>query len=304
MRGDAQRSIVEQPQSEPVSELSRRTFLAVAAALAARTAAGSPFGYQVPQPAARGLPLRRVGVQLYTVRSLMRQDFDGTLAVIAEIGYDEVEFAGYFDRTPSQVREALERVSLAAPSTHVPYDTLAGDWQRVLDDSAAIGHSYVTVPWLPDRVRGSLSGWHRVADEFNEAGRVAREAGLTFSYHNHDFDFRLTEGAIPLNVLIERTDPELVTFELDLYWMVRAGHDPLEYIAAYPGRFPLHHVKDSAGPDEHRMVDVGAGVIDFDTILQRAAEAGARHYFVEHDSPEDPMATARAGYAALTAPGD
>lgn len=247
----------------------------------------------------RRTPLERAGLQLYTVRRLMESDFDGTLATVARIGYKEVEFAGYFGRPPAQVAASLSRIGLISPSTHIPYANLGETWAESVADALTIGHQYVTIPWLP--AESTLDGWYRIADRFNEAARIAREQGLGFAYHNHDFEFKPVEGRIPFDVLLERTDPSLVAFEMDIYWLFRAGHDPLEYLAEYPGRFPLFHVKDSSGAPEHGMVDVGAGVIDFGTILSRAIESGARHFFVEHDSPREPMRSIRNSYAALAA---
>jgi len=232
---------------------------------------------------------------------MMERDFDGTLAAVARIGYREVEFAGYFGRPPAQVSASLARLGLSSPSTHIPYSRLIGGWGRVLDESLVIGHRYVTIPWLPADERRTTDDWLRVADRFNVAGRAAREAGLGFAYHNHDFEFQPVGGKIPFDLLLEHTDPTVVSFEPDLYWMVRSGHDPLEYVREFGRRFPMYHVKDSGGPPEHEMVNVGAGVIDFETILRAAEAAGAYHYFVEHDEPADPRATIRAGHAALAA---
>lgn len=229
----------------------------------------------------------------------MERDFDGTLSTIARIGYREVEFAGYFGRPPAQVAASLSRIGLSAPSSHIPYAMLGEGWERTIEECLAIGHRYITIPWLP--APATLDGWYEIADRFNEAAREARLSGLGFAYHNHDFEFRPLEGKIPFDVLLERTDPQLVSFEMDIYWLVRAGYDPLEYLAGFPGRFPLFHVKDSAGPPDHRMTDVGNGVIDFATILASATEARALHFFVEHDSPEEPMRSIRTSYAALAA---
>lgn len=226
-----------------------------------------------------------VGVQLYTVRAEMAKDFEGTIAAVAKIGYREVEFAGYFDRTPAEVAAILERNRLRAPSAHFGLDALGENWARTLDDAKAIGHDYVVVAWLPEQMRGSLDEYRRVADRFNAAGEQAKAAGLRFAYHNHDFEFEPLAGGRGYDVLLKETDPALVAFEMDLFWMISAGGDPLAYFARHPGRFQMLHVKDSSGPPEHRMVDVGDGTIDFNAIFARRANAGTRHFFVEHDSP-------------------
>jgi sugar phosphate isomerase/epimerase len=240
-----------------------------------------------------------VGLQLYTVREAMARDFSATLERVAAIGYDEVEFAEYFDRTPEQVRGELSRLGLRAPSTHFPFQTLDDGWERALDNASTMGHSYVVVPWIPLEARRTLDGWKRIAEQFNRAGAAARSAGLRFAYHNHDFEFARLDGQIPFDLLIAETDPALVSFQLDLYWIVKSGFDPLAYFERHPGRFPSVHVKDSAGPPDHRMVDVGQGSIDFPLVLARAAHSGTAHFFVEHDQPADPFSSIRTSYEYL-----
>ena len=245
-------------------------------------------------------PRSPVGLQLYTVRAALQRDFVGTMEQVAAIGYREVEFAGYYDRSPEEVRALLGRLNLQAPASHVPWDRTADGWPAALAEAKAVGHQFVIVPWLPESVRGTLEGWRGVARRLNAAGAAARDAGLSLGYHNHDFEFRPVEGQIPYDLLLAETDPALVTFELDLYWTVRAGHDPVAYFTRHPNRYRLVHVKDSAGPPDHRMTDVGAGSIPFDRILPAAAAAGVRHFIVEHDQPADPIASVRASYQAMT----
>ena len=265
-----------------------------------RWSAGAALTAAFPFPrCAGGRTLERIGLQLYTVRAEMARDVEGTLARVAAIGYREVEFAGYFDRTPTAVKAALASAGLDAPASHVPYETLANGWEEVLANAAVIGHSDVLVAWIPREARPDLDGWRRVAETFNRAGERARAAGLRFGYHNHDYEFAPVEGQVPYDVLLAATDPALVTFEMDLYWTVKGGRDPLAYFASYPGRFPYVHVKDSGGPPDHRMVDLGRGTIDFAAIFARSARAGIRHYFVEHDEPRDPFAFCRDGYTYM-----
>src|SRR5207249_253605 len=196
--------------------------------------------------------LDRVGLQLYTVRQAMEHDMEGTLAKVAEAGYGEVEFAGYFGHTPKEVRAMLEHHGLAAPSAHMA--SLAPDeWTASLDVAKAIGHEYIVVPWIPAEARKTLDGFKRVAQDFNRAAAQAHDAGLQFAYHNHDFEFARTEGRLPYDVLIAETDPKLVQFEIDLYWMVKGGQDPLAYFARLPGR--RGHRRRSVGDDDHARVD-------------------------------------------------
>ncbi|HEX3532614.1 MAG TPA: sugar phosphate isomerase/epimerase [Gemmatimonadaceae bacterium] len=249
---------------------------------------------------ARRRRIERVGLQLYTVRDLMKADMPGTIARVAEIGYKEVEFAGYFGRTPHEVHELLEKYHLSSPSTHVPYDSFQ-NWQKVLDDSKVIGHKWVTLPWIPPEKRTTVADWKAIAAQFNQVGAQARKSGLRFAYHNHDFELKAIDGVRPLDILLGETDPKFVDFEMDIYWVIFGGGDPLDYFARYPHRFALAHIKDSAGPPDNKMVDVGQGKIDFRTILAQSDKAGFQHYFVEHDQPADPIATIRNSYNYLHA---
>lgn len=243
--------------------------------------------------------IKRVGLQLYSVRDLMKADLPGTLAKVAAIGYKEVEFAGYFGRTPAQIRDLLRRYKLSSPSSHLPFESLQDGWQKALDDAKAAGHEWVTIAWIAEEKRRTLDDWKRHAALFNRAGEQAKAAGLRFAYHNHDFEIRPVGGTRPLDLLISSTDPKLVDFELDLYWAVFGGGSPLDFFNRYPKRFKLVHVKDSAGPPDNRMVDVGQGKIDFRSIFAQSEKAGTKHYFVEHDQPADPIATIRNSYNYL-----
>ena len=238
-------------------------------------------------------------MQLYTLRAEMRRDVAGTLARVAEIGYSDVEFAGYFDHSPAQIASLLRETGIRSPSAHVGFDQLRGDWQRVLDDAAAIGHEYVTIPWIPVDARRTMDDWKSVAALFNDRAALTHAAGLRFAYHNHDFEFVPIDSAVPFDILIGETDPGLVDFELDIFWITRAGFDPLDYLARYPGRFHMTHLKDWTGPSANGMTEVGSGVIEFPRIIAAADAAGVRHHFVEHDNPADPLSSVRASYAYL-----
>jgi sugar phosphate isomerase/epimerase len=247
--------------------------------------------------------LDKIGVQLYTVRSLMERDFEGTLTRIARIGYREVEFAGYFGRAPEEVKAILARLGLDSPAGHMPYENLADGekWGRILDQANRIGHRSVVIAWTPQEARQTLDDWKRVAEKFNWAGGKAREAGLTFAYHNHDFEFKIIgPGPIPFDLLLAETDPELVKIEMDLYWITLGGFDPLRYFEKYPGRFPMVHIKDmKTGGERPQMVDVGQGDINFRSIFARRNQAGIRHFFMEHDEPADPMASVERSFHYL-----
>jgi len=273
--------------------MTRRTFV--------ETIAGAGLAAVLPRVplTAHRARIEKIGLQLYTVRKAMQADVEGTLARVAATGYKEVEFAGYFGKSPTEIRALLDRFGLSSPAVHV--GSLAADaWRASLEAATTIGHRYVVVPWIPAEQRGTLDGWKRVAENFNRVAAEARAAGLQLAYHNHDFEFAPVEGRIPYDVLLESTDPHLVQLEIDLYWMTKGGQDPLTYFQRWPGRIPLVHVKDSAGPPDNKMVDVGAGTIDWKRIFARRDQAGIRHFFVEHDQPADLFASIKASYDYLS----
>jgi len=245
--------------------------------------------------------LKKVGLQLYTVRDLMKADLPGTLRKVARIGYKEVEFAGYFGRSPAQIRALLKQNGLTSPSSHIGLDILEKDPVKAFADAKAIGHQWATVPWLPEERRKTVDDWNRIIDLLNRLGPQAKAAGLRLAYHNHDFEIRPVNGVRPLDMMLDKTDPSLVDFEMDLYWVVFGGGDPIDFFNRHPKRFAMVHVKDSAGPPDNKMVDVGKGTIDFPTIFAQSDKAGIKHYFVEHDQPADPIATIRNSYQYLHA---
>ena len=241
--------------------------------------------------------IEKVGVQLYTVRDAMAKDFEGTITKVAEIGYQEVEFAGYYNRDPKAVRALLDKVGLTAPSTHVGFDMMGDAWPKLLDDAKVIGHQYIVVPSIPDDLRKTQDGYRQAADRFNKAGEAALKAGIQFGYHNHNAEFQMVDGRMPYDTLLEACDPKLVQFEMDLYWIIFGGADPLKYFARWPGRFPLVHVKDMTA--QHTMTDVGSGVINWKQLFAHH-EAGIKHYIVEHDQPASPFDSIRASYGYLS----
>lgn len=242
----------------------------------------------------------RIGVQLYTVRDAMERDFEGTLAKVAAIGYREVEFAGYFDHSPKEVRAALDRNRLTSPSSHVSYQIVEKNWPETLESAHVMGQSYVICPWIDESQRKSPGGWKRAAELFNRAGEASQKAGIQFGYHNHSFEFdrgNSVDGKLPYDFLLAETDPKLVKMEMDLCWITAGGQDPLPYFDRYPGRFPLVHVKDWT-KDGH-MADVGKGDIDWKRIFAQSGKAGIKQYFVEHDEPKSPFDSLRTSYNFL-----
>lgn len=268
----------------------RRQFLQ---ALAAATAASA-------LPAAlRAAPSReklaRFGLQLYTVRGEMTKSVERTLEAVAKAGYQEVEFAGYFGRTPAALRATLDALRLTSPSCHLSIDALDGDWAGTVAAAKVIGHNTLIVPSLDMRKLTDTAAWKTMAARFNELGKKAAGEGLRIGYHNHNADFRrLADGTVPFDVFVSETQPALVDFEMDPYWIQYANEDPLAWFAKFPGRFRFVHVKDGGPRPQFEMRDVGDGTIDWKAIFARHTQAGIRYYFVEHDQPKDPLASIEA----------
>jgi len=263
---------------------------------ASRTTSGVPSGLS-----------DRIGVQLYSVRDRMQKDFAGTLEGVAKIGFKEVEFAGYYEHSPQDVRAILDRLGLRAPSSHIGLDLLQKDLAGQVTAAKVIGHEYVTVPALMQPLMGKVTPdfWGKTATEFNRIARALKSEGIGFAYHNHSFEFeKLPDGRIPYDVLLAETDPALVKFELDLLWATVAGQDPVAMFSRNPGRYVMWHVKDVKGVEEARrlatstegtviqklqgigprLAAVGTGDIDFRRIFAAAGTSGMRHFFVENDS--------------------
>jgi sugar phosphate isomerase/epimerase len=272
--------------------MDRRQFLLAAAVLAAGC---SRKHEPATDAAAQTAPL---GLQLYTVRDLMAEDMAATLALVAEVGYREVEFAGYFDRSPADVRRLLSDTGLTAPSTHIGYGDFAADVARVVDHAAAVGHEFVIVPSVPEEERATLDDYLRHADNFDRWSEACGKAGLRFGYHNHMFEFEAIDGRIPYDVLLSETDPGRVLMELDLAWATGGNADVLAYFQAWPGRFPLCHLKDITEAREE--TDIGDGHVAFAEILAQAGQAGLVHGFVERDHPADARASIRRNYDSMS----
>jgi sugar phosphate isomerase/epimerase len=247
--------------------------------------------------------LKKIGVQLYTVRRDMEKDVEGTLAKIASIGFKEVEFAGYFNRTPEQIKTILKNNGLVAPSAHTTLNVIKdkANWQKTLEVTQAIGHKYLILAYLFPNERTSFDDYKKVAEAMNRAAEDCKKAGIQFGYHNHDFEFVTMEGQIPFDYLLKHTDPKLVKIELDLYWITKAKQQPEKYFKMYPGRFEIFHVKDMDNTAKEYFTEVGRGKIDFKKIFAQAKLSGVKHYFVEQDeTPASPFDSIKTSYDYLS----
>lgn len=257
--------------------MKRRTFLQTAA-----LGTAGAFTFHHFTTAVTASKLSKIGVQLYTVREDMAKDFEGTIAKVAALGYQQVEFAGYYNRTPQQVKDVLAKNKLEAPSVHVALQELRQNLSKAVETSQAIGHKLVICPFLMPQDRQKLEDYKAVAATLNKAAAAFKAVGIEFGYHNHDFEFTPLEGKLPMDVLLAETDPKLVKIELDLFWITKAKHDPLAFYSKNPGRVIALHVKD-IDKTTGSFAEVGRGTIDFKPLLAQAPKAGVKYYFVEQD---------------------
>jgi len=269
----------------------RRSFIKQSALTIAGASLLSKDLFASAKPATESL-----GVQLYSVRDDMKKDPLGTLKLVAKAGYKNVEHANYVDRkfygyTPADFKKILNDLGLTMLSGHTVmgkqhWDEAKNDfsdsWKYTVEDAAAMGQQYVISPWLDDSLRKNYDDLKKYMEVFNKSGELCKKSGMKFGYHNHDFEFEKYENTLVYDHIITKTNPELVVMEMDLYWISKAGYDPVAYFNKYPGRFPLWHVKDMfAGTKE--ITEVGNGTINFDRIFAARETAGLKYWFVEQD---------------------
>ena len=325
--------------------LSRRTFVAGAAAAAvasgligARTGAATPARAE-PTPAEQADRLGRLGVGLFTLPKSLERDFDGTLAMLARLGYQEVELfgpypfstpaaqagwkaagaslgfsgSGFFGHTAQQVRASLDRHGLTSPSMHVDLDTLRDNLGQIGEAAHVVGWQYAGIASIPPERRRTLDDYRRMADELNAIGQRAKPMGFKVLYHNHGYGLTPVDGQVPARLLFDQLDPDVVALEMDVFWTVAGGADPVALLDAYPRLYRLMHVKDmtrqarfTRGGDMQDvmglfplMTTAGAGVLDLPRILGHAKRSGVEHFYVEQDLAADPPAQLGASFRAL-----
>ncbi len=288
-----------EPSSFSRSALSRREVLQLLAAGVAGSTVMPAMAHAAARDDVEHRRIGRIGLQLYTVRSALSKDLEGTIAAVAAAGITELEFAGYYDKSPAWWTALLKQHGLTAPATHEALPATDDGWPAIFDRAKGMGHEIVIVPFVGNTYRGTRDNWMRLTERLNTGAQRAKAAGLQFAYHNHDFEFAPIDGTTGYDILTSQTDPSLVKLELDMYWAVKAGHDPLEIMTAHSGRVICCHVKDASAAPERNMLDVGAGTIDFKTLLAKGRTLGLKHWFIEHDQPTDPLASVRASAAAM-----
>jgi len=254
-----------------------------------------------------------LGIQLYTLRNQISENLEGTIEKVANIGYTWVEGFGYengqiLGKTPTEWQTILQNNGLNMPSMHAVTElTTEGGKQAIMDamrraaeDAKTAGSDYLIYAYLQEEERQSMDDYKRHAENFNDFGEICKEVGLQFGYHNHDFEFKRFGEQIPYDYLLQNTDNSLVKFELDLYWITKAGEDPVAYFNKYPGMFPLWHVKDMEPGEEKFFAEVGQGTIDFQRIFEAGNTAGVKYYFVEQDqSRRNPLESVEMSFKYL-----
>lgn len=288
-----------------MNKTDRRSFLRNAGAGLAALACG-PSAQLFGNP--YGLP---VGIQLYTVRDHLEKDLPGTIRKVAEFGYREVEIgdAGYYGAGPRELRRILNANGLNAVSIHFGERELRTGLEKRIAGAQECGISYIGLSSLNDNDRKSLDAVKRDAEWFNQVGETVSRLGGRFFYHGHNFDYAPVSGSVIYDELIRRTDPKFVSFQIDCFWCVHAGKDPVDYFHRFPGRFPQLHIKDlkpgyppTTGEDSRpgAFTEVGQGVIDWKRIFRAAKLGGLKHYYVEQDTCDrDSLESARISCAYL-----
>lgn len=247
---------------------------------------------------AQARPSWRPGLQLYTVRDALTADLEGTLKRVAAIGYREVELAGLPGVAAEAMHASLTRHGLDAPSMHADYDRLRRDLDAVLEEARVLGASYLVCPSVDAEERKTAEDWKRVCQTLNRIGQAVRSRGFVLAYHNHDFEFvPFADGSTPFRLLMAETDPHTVKLELDVYWVAKAGLDPVQHLKDGQNRILLVHLKDLAS--DGSTAEVGGGVLDFERIVRTALLIGVKHLFVEQDTSANPLASVAASLRFL-----
>ena len=244
-------------------------------------------------------PMRKIALQLYTVRETAQKDFIATLKEIAAIGYDGIELAGYIgDMTAREVYTITRDLGLTVVSGHINLDTLSSPkrLEPVIADYMTMGARYLGLAWLPVEQR-TAAGYQRLGQTLERAAILCSKHDLTIFHHNHDFEFQTFGNRTGLEIVLENTDPFLVKAEFDVYWAQFAGLNPVDWIKKLDGRLPLLHVKDMSKDESRTFEIVGEGVIDFAPIFKAGDASGVEWYIVEQDKcPKGELESARLSF--------
>ena len=275
--------------------ISRRNFLKSSAAVVV----GGLVTNQLITSCTPAAPKTKVGLQLYSVRDAMKADVKGTLKKIADMGYSTLEAADYnaglvYGMAPKEFKKIAEDLGMVVLSSHTQVEAAGitvDNAKKMADDHAELGVKYCVQPWV-NEVDRNVESYKKMVGDWNKVGKIMKEVGIQFGYHNHNFEFKSIDGIVPYyDIYMKELDPNLVTMEIDLFWASKAGQDPVEMFKKYPGRFQLFHMKDMHTKQapffdviKDDISSVGAGVIDFKSILKAKDIAGMKYMFVEDDN--------------------
>lgn len=225
-----------------------------------------------------------IAVQMYTLREECEKDFVGTLKKVAELGFDGVELAGYGGLAPQQLKELLDELGLKVAASHISLDELKNNLAQVIEDQKTLGSQYIVCPYLmPDQ--RSENDYLELISFLEEAGETCRQEGITLLYHNHDFELeRLSDGRTALETIFDNTSSENVKAEFDVYWLTKAGHNPIEWMNQYKSRTPLVHLKDMTKDEEKFFAELGTGGVDIEGILKLGEAVDVKWWIVEQDA--------------------
>ena len=239
-------------------------------------------------------PVKEIGLQLYTVRDIIKDNISAVLGRVAAIGFKEIETFGYSAESkfwgldPKAFRSLFEGYGLESPSSHFGFDEYFDrsktEQAKIMCEAArAIGNKYITVAILEEKNRRNADDYKRIASKLNSLGEIAKQHDLQLAYHNHDFEFaKMDLNTRGYDIIMSATDKDLVKLQLDLFWTIKAGQDPVSLFEKDPGRFIMWHVKDMSS-ESRSFTEVGTGIIDFKRIFNKASVAGVKHIFVEQD---------------------
>ena len=244
---------------------------------------GMALGAMILPHFAKAEKVKKVGIQLYSVRKEMLADAVGTLKALAKIGYKELESARsekgqFYGLQPKEIKKIVTDLGMTVASGHVHIDE---NWQRSVDAAAEAGQKYLVCSSLPSNGQ-TVDNYKKVAETFMKAAEACKKANLVFGYHNHEYEFEKENGQVLYDVLLDNTDPKLVTMELDLGWVVASGNDPLGYFNKYPGRFALWHLKDMDKDGKH-STEFGKGQVNILELMKNAKKSGVKHIFIEQE---------------------
>jgi sugar phosphate isomerase/epimerase len=248
-----------------------------------------------PWAACKTMAAVKIGLQLYTVRDELAKDFRGTLERVAAMGYREIGYGGTGNLTPEGFKALCAELGLVPLVGGLSVDALEKDPEAAMARHAAIGATSVMLGWLPEPLRKDVAAWTATAKKLNTWGRIARDAGLVFQYHNHDMEFAPQNGGCGLDLLLAATDPALVKFQLDVGWVRWAGQDPLVWLDKIgAARLRTIHLKDCVVQPKKEWIEVGKGVLDTKAVLVKCRELGVEGALIEQDTcARPPLDSAR-----------